>query len=171
MEDRIVLVYDVGTQSSRALLVNQCGEILGKSKVGYPNLFEKIEGVSITTIRDTVVCVDREGRPLRPAILWLDKRRASGKPRMSQISRMLFKAVGMEGTANVQYQKSHCNWIRQKEPDLWNKTYKYLLLSGYLIFRLCGRMADSAASLVGHIPFDSQSRGWQKMIRRSKSIL
>lgn len=196
MEDRIVLVYDVGTQSSRVLLVNQCGEILGKSKVGhpepyvsrqpdwaeqeadfyyenicrasqdlkrqYPDLFEKIEGVSITTIRDTVVCVDREGRPLRPAILWLDKRRASGKPRMSQISRMLFKAVGMEGTANVQYQKSHCNWIRQKEPDLWNKTYKYLLLSGYLIFRLCGRMADSAASLVGHIPFDSQSRGWQK---------
>ncbi len=196
MEDRIVLIYDVGTQSSRALLVNQYGEILGKSKVSHqepyvsrqpdwaeqeadfyyrnicqasqslkkqqPELFERAEAVSITTIRDTVVCVDREGRPLRPAILWLDKRKASGKPKMSQISRMLFKAVGMEETANMQFQKSHCNWIRQKEPQIWEATYKYLLLSGYLIFRLSGRMADSSASLVGHVPFDSQRRGWQK---------
>lgn len=196
MEERIVLAYDVGTQSSRALLINQRGEILEKSQVKHkrpyfssqpdwseqeadyyyrnicqasreikeraPELFGRIEAVSITTIRDTVVCVDKEGVPLRPAILWLDKRKASGKPEISQMIRIALKAVGMENTANVQYQKSHCNWIRQNEPQIWEKTYKYLLLSGYLIFKLCGRMADSAASLVGHIPFDSQSRGWQK---------
>lgn len=143
MEERIVLVYDVGTQSSRALLINQHGEILGKSQVKHQEpyvsaqpgfaeqdadfyyrnicrasqdlksreaeLFERIEAVSITTIRDTVVCVDRKGNPLRPAILWLDKRRASGKPEISQISRMVFMAAGMENAANVQYQKSHCN--------------------------------------------------------------
>ena len=33
MSDRVVLVYDVGTQSSRALLINQRGEILAKSQV------------------------------------------------------------------------------------------------------------------------------------------
>ena len=196
MEERIVLAYDVGTQSSRALLINQFGKILAKSQVKhsvpyespnpnwaekdadfyydnicrasrelkekYPELFARIEAASITTIRDTVVCVDREGRPLRPAILWLDKRKAEGKPNMSQLTRMLFKAVGMEETANVQYRKSHCNWIRQNEPDIWERTYKYLLLSGYLIFKLTGQMADAAASMVGHIPFDSQTRTWQK---------
>ena len=31
-EERIVLVYDVGTQSSRALLINNRGEILAKSQ-------------------------------------------------------------------------------------------------------------------------------------------
>lgn len=196
MEERIVLAYDVGTQSSRALLINQKGVILEKSQVKHkrpyfshqpdwaeqeadyyyrnicqasrelkeraPKLFERIEAVSVTTIRDTVVCVDKEGVPLRPAILWLDKRKAEGKPEMSQVIRVLLKAVGMENAATVQYQKSHCNWIMQKEPQIWRNTYKYLLLSGYLIFKLCGRMADSAASLVGHIPFDSQNRGWQK---------
>lgn len=196
MEERIVLAYDVGTQSSRALLINQHGVILEKSQVKHkrpyfshqpdwaeqeadyyyrnicqtsrelkersPKLFERIEAVSVTTIRDTVVCVDKEGVPLRPAILWLDKRKAQGKPQMSQMVRVLLKAVGMENTANVQYQKSHCNWIMQNEPKIWENTYKYLLLSGYLIFKLCGRMADSAASLVGHIPFDNQNRCWQK---------
>lgn len=196
MEERIVLVYDVGTQSSRALLINQCGEILAKSQVKheipyespypdwaekdpdfyyrnicqasqelkekYPKVFDKVEAAAITTIRDTVVCVDHDGKPLRPAILWLDKRKAKGKPQMSQVTRMLFKAVGMEETANVQYQKSHCNWIRQNEPEIWKKTHKYLLLSGYLIFKLTGQMTDAAASQVGHIPFDSQTRSWQK---------
>lgn len=184
MSDRVVLVYDVGTQSSRALLINQRGEILAKSQVKhlipyespypgwaekdadfyyenicqasrelktrYPELFAKTEAVSVTTIRDTVVCVDREGKPLRPAILWLDKRKAVGKPVFSQVTRMLLKTVGMEETANLQYQKSHCNWIRQREPEIWEKTYKYLLLSGYLVYRLTGIMADAAAEAMVH---------------------
>lgn len=196
MEERIVLAFDVGTQSTRALLINHYGEILGKKKIRheppyysiqpdwaeqkadyyYQNickaalalkeekagLWERIEAVSLTTIRDTVVCVDQEGRPLRPAILWLDKRKAQGKPKISQVTKMLFKAVGMDETAVVQFQKSYCNWIMQNEPEIWEKTEKYLLLSGYLIFRLTGRMADSAAGLVGHIPFDSQTRNWQR---------
>lgn len=196
MEDRMVLVFDIGTQSTRAMIVNQSGEILGKRQVKHdppyyslkpdwaeqkadfyyynlcrtakelkelkPELWEKIEAVSLTTIRDTVVCLDKEGRPLRPAILWLDKRKADGKPKLSQVTRMLFKAVGMEETATIQFQKSYCNWIRQKEPEVWEKTEKYLLLSGYMIYRLTGRTADSAAGLVGHIPYDSQMRDWQR---------
>lgn len=196
MEERIVLVFDVGTQSSRALLVNNKGKILGKGQIKHnppyqslrpdwaeqepdyyyrnicqaamelkkkcPDEWERIEAAAITTIRDTVVCVDEDGRPLKDAILWLDKRKAQGKPKMSQVTRILFKAVGMEETADIQYQKSHCNWIRENEPDVWEKTAQYLLLSGYLIYKLTGNMADAAASLVGHIPFDSQSRSWQK---------
>ena len=195
-EERIVLVFDVGTQSSRALLINNRGEILAKSqkahdppyvspypdwaerdadlyyrdicacsrelKEKFPELFARIEAASITTIRDTVVCVDKEGKPLRPAILWLDKRMAEGRPNMSTLVRMMLKTVGMEQTANLQFQKSHCNWIMQKEPEIWEKTDKYLLLSGYLIYCLTGEMADAAASMVGHIPFDSQTRNWQK---------
>ena len=196
MKDHIVLIFDVGTQSSRALLINDHGEILGKCQVKhdppyvsprpdwaerdpdqyyrdicacsrglkeqYPDLFSRIMAASITTIRDTVVCVDREGKPLRPAILWLDKRMAEGRPKMSQMVRMMLKAVGMEETADLQFQKSHCNWIRQNEPEIWEKTDKYLLLSGYLIYCLTGEMVDAAASMVGHIPFDSKTRTWQK---------
>lgn len=195
-EERIVLTFDVGTQRSRAMLVNQRGDVLGKAQKGHEppyyseetgfaeqradfyyehicqaalelkeicaNKWEKIEAVTLTTIRDTTVCVDEQGVPLRPAIVWLDKRRARGKPSMSQITRLMFKAVGMEETANLQYQKSHCNWIMQNQPDIWKKTDKYLLLSGYLTFRLTGEMKDAAACLVGHLPIDAQSRSWQK---------
>lgn len=195
-EKRIVLTFDVGTQSTRAMLIDSSGTILGKNqKVHSPpyisrrpdwaeqdahyyytcicetaaalkrqcmELWENIAAVSITTIRDTVVCVDKEGKPLRPAILWLDKRTAPGKPKFSQVAKVLLKAVGMEGTAHVQFQKSHCNWIRSEEPEHWAQTEKYLLLGGYLTYKLTGNMVDAAASLVGHLPVDSQNRNWQK---------
>lgn len=37
----------------------------------------------------------------------------------------------------------------EEEPDIWEKTDKYLLLSGYLIYKMTGHMVDAAASLVG----------------------
>ena len=194
-EERFVLTFDVGTQSSRALLINNRGEILGKGQIRHDppyisrepdwaeqdadfyyrsiceaaqklkaetSLWDRIEAVSVTTIRDTVICVDKKGKPLRPAIVWLDKRKAEGGPKFSQVTRMMLKAVGMEETAKVQFQKAHCNWIMQKEADIWARTEKYLLLSGYLTFLLTGNMTDAAACLVGRLPIDSQCRNWQR---------
>jgi sugar (pentulose or hexulose) kinase len=37
-----------------------------------------IRGVALTTQRATVVNLDRDGQPLRPAIIWLDQRRTEG---------------------------------------------------------------------------------------------
>lgn len=195
-EERIVLVFDVGTQSTRALLINNRGEILAKTRKKHdppyfssnadfaeqdadfyyekicgaslelkerePKRWERIEAVALTTIRSTTVCVDEQGKPLRPAFVWLDNRKAGGRPAFSQMARLVLRAVGMESTANMQYRKAQCNWMREKEEELWRKTDKYLMISGYLIFRLTGRMADSAASLVGRVPFDHRTRRWQK---------
>jgi len=39
---------------------------------------QAIAGVALTTQRSTLINVDRQGRPLRPAIVWLDQRRTEG---------------------------------------------------------------------------------------------
>lgn len=195
-DTHVVLVFDIGTQSTRALLVSSEGEILAKAQKGhhpayhsphsgwaeqepdfyyqnlcrvsrqlkesFPKLFARIEAVTLTTIRCTSVCVGRDGRPLRPAILWLDQRRAAGKPKMKPWASAAIKAVGMTKAIELQYQKSHCNWIRENEPDIWDRTRKYVLLSTYLNYRLTGRMADSTASMVGYIPYDFKNRRWKK---------
>jgi len=50
---------------------------------GWPMCGRRLAGVSLTTQRGTVVNVDRDGRPLRPAILWLDQRRTYGLKRVA----------------------------------------------------------------------------------------
>ncbi len=195
-KEPVVIVFDVGTQSARTMIVDRAGNVLAIDKKKYdkpyfsenldwaeqdadfyydcicetcrnvkksnPEIFARIEGVSITTIRDTTICVDKDGKPLRRAVLWLDKRRAEGKPDFPTASRLALKAVGMEETCNLQFSKSVCNWIRQNQPEIWGKTYKFLLLSGYLVFKMTGNMVDSRPDIIAHLPFDNKTRDWMR---------
>lgn len=72
------------------------------------------------------------------------------------------RAAGMMGTLKLQYQKSHCNWIRENEPEIWGKTKKYVLLGTYLNYKLTGKLRDSTASIVGYVPYDFKNRRWKK---------
>ncbi len=58
------------------------------------------------------------------------------------------------------YRRSKANYIRQYEKDIWKKVHKYLLLSGYLTYKLVGEFVDSTASQVGYIPFDYKNKKW-----------
>ena len=45
---------------------------------------------------------------------------------------------------------------------MWNNTRKYLLLSGYLTYRLTDRYVDSIGCQVGYLPFDYKRKQWAK---------
>lgn len=124
--------------------------------------FSKIVGVSVTTQRDTVVLVDSNGKPLRPAIIWLDQRKSSPKNPLNFLENIAFSVIKMRKTALKVYRKSRPNWIKENEPEIWKKTHKFLLLSGYLLFKLTGQFIDSTASQIGHIPFDYKHQNWPK---------
>lgn len=110
MKTPLILTFDVGTQSTRCLLVRPDGSFADLCQVKHDppyrsrnpgwaeqdpdfyyqricetgravcqrsgELLGDIAAVALTTIRDTVLCLDGGNRPLRDAILWLDKRRA-----------------------------------------------------------------------------------------------
>ncbi|HQE91464.1 MAG TPA: FGGY-family carbohydrate kinase [Anaerolineae bacterium] len=121
-----------------------------------------IAGVALTTQRATVINVDREGRPLRPAIIWLDQRRTGGLKPIGGLWGLAFKATGMTETVAYLQAEAEANWISTHQPDIWDKTHKYLLLSGYLTYRLTGRFVDSVGCQVGYIPFDYKALTWAR---------
>jgi sugar (pentulose or hexulose) kinase len=122
----------------------------------------KILAATVTTQRGTVVNVDKEGNSLRPAIIWLDQRRAEVEGSVPGLWKWLFKLAGVEDVVHRFREKSQAAWISQNQKELWKKTHKYLLLSGYLTFKLTGEYKDSIASQVGYIPFDYKKRAWAK---------
>ena len=121
-----------------------------------------IQGVAVTTQRGTVVNLDKDGMPLRPAITWLDQRRAETIPPMGRWWRMAFKLAGVTNTIDYFCHKAETNWIKENQPDIWDRTDKYLLLSGFLNYRLCGRFVDSTGSQVAYLPFDYKRQRWAK---------
>ena len=126
----------------------------------FPGYKDRLRGVALTTQRGTVVNVDRNGRPLRPAMLWLDQRKAYGLPSLKGFWGMLFQMTGLAETVTYLQQEAEANWIATYQPEIWKQTHKYLLLSGYLTYRLTGRYADSVGCQVGYIPFDYKKQDW-----------
>lgn len=123
---------------------------------------DTIAGVGLTTQRGTIINLDASGRPLRPAILWLDQRRTEGLPPIGGLWGLAFKASGMAPTLRYLRAEAEGNWIRTHEPEIWKQTARYLLLSGYVTYRLTGRFADSTACQVGYLPFDYKRKRWAK---------
>lgn len=121
---------------------------------------ERVQGITVTTQRGTLLPVDAAGRPLRRFITWLDQRRATKLPAISPLWRLAFKAAGVAATIDYFQREAELNWIAEHEPEVLTRTHKVLLVSGWLNFRLTGRYADSVASQVGYLPFDFKRQQW-----------
>jgi len=115
---------------------------------------DAVAGVALTTQRATMVNVDRRGEPLRPAIVWLDQRRTEGLPPVGGLWGLAFRLGGMTDTVAYLQAEAEANWVHISQPEIWERTHKYLFLSGYLTHRLVGRFVDSVGCQVGYVPFD-----------------
>jgi sugar (pentulose or hexulose) kinase len=56
--------------------------------------------------------------------------------------------------------EAEANWIYNHQPEIWARTHKYVYLSGYLTYRLTGRLVDSVGCQVGYMPFDYKKLRW-----------
>ena len=121
---------------------------------------DSIAAVALTTQRSTVVNVDKDGQPLRPAIVWLDQRRASQIPLVKGLWGAAFKFAGAQPTVEYLQRECEANWIVENQPEIWQKTHKFLYLSGYLTYLLTGKFVDSVGSQVGYMPFDYKKQSW-----------
>lgn len=121
---------------------------------------DDIAGVTLTTQRATMINVDKNGQPLRPAIVWLDQRRTNGLKPVGGLWGMAFKVSRMADTIAYLQAEAESSWIKRHQPEIWDKTYKFLFLSGYLTYRLTGRFVDSVGCQVGYVPFDYKKKRW-----------
>ena len=126
---------------------------------------DALAGVALTTQRGTVVVTDAAGRPLRPAITWLDDRRTAGLPPFGGVggaTALGFRVLGLRDTIESFAAACEAGWIRANEPGVWQATRHYLLLSGFLTHRLTGRFVDATAAQVGYLPFDYRAFRWAR---------
>ncbi|HOV07290.1 MAG TPA: FGGY-family carbohydrate kinase [Anaerolineaceae bacterium] len=137
-------------------LCTACQQVFAMPGVDKSNL----AGVSLTTQRSTLVNVDEAGQPLRPAIHWLDQRRTAGVKPVGGVWGLLFALTGMKETVAYLQAEAECNWLQRYQPEIWHKTHKFLLLSGYLTWRLTNRFTDSVGCMVAYLPFDYKRQQW-----------
>ena len=119
-----------------------------------------IAAVALTTQRSTVLNLDADGKPLRPAIVWLDQRRTEGLPPVGGLWGAAFKVAGASETVAYLQAEAEANWLSTHQPEMWKATRHYVFPSGYLVHLLTGRFVDSVGSTVGYVPFDYKTQRW-----------
>jgi len=135
------------------------------------SLMEDVIGISMACFRDSVVAVDKDGKPLRPAILWLDERRAEGREKLPALNQAIFKLIGMGPTIDLNRKRSMSVWMQENEPELWAKTDKFMFVSTYINKKLVGEFVDAVSSQAGHLPIDFKKGEWYKSDKHIKGSL
>lgn len=165
-----VLVIDVGTSSMRGILFDQEGKCLSEKQEFYQATYmdnswveqnpadwenalysilkksveeakllgEKIEAISITSQRSSVIPMDQNMRPLCNAIMWQDKRTNYLCESMEDLNDKVFSLCGSR--INPVFSGSKMMWIRQERPEIYKKTYKFMVIPDYLIYLMTGRI-------------------------------
>ncbi|MCK5736619.1 MAG: hypothetical protein KAH21_09080 [Spirochaetaceae bacterium] len=96
--------------------------------------------IAIDAMTPTVVPVDREGKALRKAIIWMD-RRSDAECRLidNALGDDLFKISGNHNDPSNFSPKMR--WVKEHEPDIYHRAEKFLLENAYLVHRLTGEFS------------------------------
>lgn len=97
-------------------------------------------GISISSQTVTLLPVDKSGRPLRNAIIWMDGR---SEHELSHIIRTMgfdrFVSI-VGGQPDAAFLPNKILWYKNHEPELFDKTYRILQASSYINYMLTGQM-------------------------------
>ena len=106
----------------------------------------EVKTISITTQGETMIPVDSNGNALCNAIVWLDGRaEEQAKQILEKYSlRELYNRTGVSDI-NGFVPLAKLLWLKQHAKDIYDKTYKVLLLEDFLLMKLTGKFVTESA--------------------------
>ncbi|MDG1760715.1 MAG: FGGY family carbohydrate kinase [Flavobacteriaceae bacterium] len=116
----------------------------------------KIGAVGISYQMHGLVVVDKEGEPLRNAIIWCDSRAvAIGNKAFQELSPERCTKSLLNSPAN--FTASKLKWVKDNEPGLFKKIDKFMLPGDFIAYKLTGKIATTKNGLSEGVFWDYES--------------
>lgn len=136
-----------------------------KSVVSESNIeCEDIVSLGISGQMHGLVMLDENREVLRPSILWCDQR--TGKE-CDELTEKLGRDTLIKITANpalTGFTASKILWVKNNEPEIFEKCRHILLPKDYLRFRLTGEFATEVSDASGMQLLDVPNRKWSSVM-------
>jgi xylulokinase len=114
-----------------------------------------VKAIGISYQMHGLVLVDDQKRPLRPSIIWCDSRAVDiGNKAFSDIGneKCLSRLLNSPGN----FTASKLKWVKDNEPEVFNKIFKIMLPGDYIAMKLTGEIATTPSGLSEGIMWDFQ---------------
>jgi xylulokinase len=165
-----VLGVDVGTTAVKAAVVTAGGRVLGSGSVEYPTVYPRpgwaeqdpgdwwraacgairlaleaagrreLAAVCVSAQAPTMLPLDARARPLRRALIWMDRRAESECARLRE---RLGEDLVRQITGNridPYYVAPKLLWLREQDPETFARARTFIQATGYLVQRLTGEV-------------------------------
>jgi xylulokinase len=134
-----------------------------KMTASHEEQMKKLAGIGLSGQMHGLVALDKKGEVIRPAILWNDQRSA---PQCNQVYDVVGGIAGLLRYTNNRmlpgYTGGKILWIRDNEPECYERVFKILNPKDYVRFRLTGEYATEVSDASGTGLLDVKSRVWSK---------
>jgi xylulokinase len=120
----------------------------------------EVAAMGVSSQGETLICLDGQGKPLRPAIVWLDNRAAPQAERLA--SQFEAQAYDRTGIPEIVATWPACKilWLRENEPGVFRQTRRFLLVQDFLVYRLTGRLTTNASIACTTLYYDLPNHTW-----------
>ena len=186
------LGIDLGTSSVKLLLMEKDGEVIKTLTKDYSLSFPKptwaeqnpnewwevtkngikeilqnadkisLKGISFSGQMHGLVILDKDDKVIRPAILWCDQR-------TEKECNYLNNEIGVEKiseyTGNMAltgFTAPKILWVKNNEPENFEKIRKIMLPKDYISYMLSGKFATDTSDASGMLILDVKNRKWSK---------
>jgi xylulokinase len=189
---KAVIGCDIGTSGTKAIVVSETGKVLASVTVEYPLLTPhpgwaeqhpdtwlkaaneavsaavnmagktEIQAIGLSGQMHSSVFLDKNGKVLRPALLWCDTRthaecveitRKAGEGNL----RKWVSNPALEG-----FTLPKILWVKKHEPKIYARIAHVLLPKDYIRYKWTGELATDVSDAAGTLGFDVKNRRWSK---------
>ena len=195
----ILLGLDVGTTGARAVAVDESGRLVSEASSEYPlhapypgwteqnpedwwrgtkealaeivsQLEDEVVGIGLTGQMHGSVFLDSSDEVIRPALLWNDQRTEKQCEEITETvgDERLIQLAG--NPALTGFQAPKVLWLRDEEPENYEKLSRILLPKDYVRLRLTGEYATDASDAAGTLFLDVGNRNWSQEILQALEV-
>ena len=194
-----LLGLDIGTSGVRCLVVDEGGGVVAEASAEYPiyaprpgwseqqpedwweasrtviaqvsaKVGRDVGAIGLTGQMHGAVFLDKDEAVIRPALLWNDQRTAAQCEAITERvgARRLMEIAG--NPALTGFQAPKILWLRDEEPEAYERVASVLLPKDYIRLRLTGEKATDASDASGTLLLDLNERNWSQEILEALEI-
>ncbi|WP_030599501.1 xylulokinase [Streptomyces fulvoviolaceus] len=121
----------------------------------------EVAGLALSAQGETLVPVDAAGTALRPAIVWLDNRAAAESAELADRfpAAELYERTGQPEMLAT-WPAAKLLWLGRHEPEIAERTARYLLIEDYLLARMTGEYVTEGSLATSTCYWDLGTKTW-----------
>jgi xylulokinase len=125
---------------------------------------DHVRALSLATQVDGVIPIDSAGKPLHPAIIWMDRRAGAQceRARLNLQDEQIFQLTGLNLDATHVAPK--IRWLADERPEIYERAACFLLPGSYMAYALTGELGVDYSNASSTLLLDVHTKAWSSIM-------